>query len=116
MRPPGGESLRDTAIRSITFFEEYVCPQLAAGKNVLLVAHGNVLRCLTTHIAGLTVEDCLSMDMATATPLVFRHNGELFEQYVPVVEPTNPLSGEAYKDKPKGLASVLKNKSNESLI
>lgn len=58
-RPPDGESLADTAERSVRFFEEYIVPRLAEGNNCLVVAHGNVLRCIIAHIASLTEEDCL---------------------------------------------------------
>src|SRR3989339_1605470 len=42
--PPGGESLKDTAARTLPYFEKKIVPDLKAGKNILVSAHGNSLR------------------------------------------------------------------------
>src|SRR5437867_6872825 len=44
VRPPGGESLADTAARVLPYWESHILPDLRAGKNVPVVAHGNSLR------------------------------------------------------------------------
>src|SRR5262245_23278101 len=54
VRPPGGESLADTAARVLPYWESHVLPALRAGKNVLVAAHGNSLRALVMHLDGLT--------------------------------------------------------------
>ena len=43
---PATESLKDTLERVRPFWETRIIPQLAAGRDVLLVAHGNSLRAL----------------------------------------------------------------------
>lgn len=73
--PPGGESLKDTAARVIPYYQEHVAPFIAAGKNVIVVAHGNSLRALIMHIEHLTGEEILRRELATAAPIVYRMSG-----------------------------------------
>src|SRR3989339_1631684 len=42
--PPNGESLKDTAARTLPYFNTKILPDIKAGKNILVVAHGNSLR------------------------------------------------------------------------
>jgi len=42
--PPNGESLKDTAARTLPYFESKILSDLKQGKNVLVSAHGNSLR------------------------------------------------------------------------
>jgi 2,3-bisphosphoglycerate-dependent phosphoglycerate mutase len=68
---PRGESLQDTSKRSIPYFTHYVLPELKAGKNILIVAHGNSLRSIVMKLEGLTPEQILKRDLATGVPLVY---------------------------------------------
>ena len=52
VRPPGGESLADTAARVLPYYRETIEPLLSAGKDVLIVAHGNSLRALMMYHRG----------------------------------------------------------------
>ncbi|WP_083567872.1 2,3-bisphosphoglycerate-dependent phosphoglycerate mutase [Hyphomicrobium sp. CS1GBMeth3] len=70
--PPGGESLKDTAARVIPYYEEKIWPELTAGKNVIVSAHGNSLRALIMHLEKLTPEEILDRELATAAPQVYR--------------------------------------------
>jgi 2,3-bisphosphoglycerate-dependent phosphoglycerate mutase len=71
VRPPGGESLADTAARVLPFWERYILPDLRAGKNVLVVAHGNSLRALVMHLDRLTREQVLQLEIPTGVPLLY---------------------------------------------
>ena len=55
--PPGGESLKDTANRVLPYFEQVILPNLVAGKNILVAAHGNSLRALIMKICLLYTSD-----------------------------------------------------------
>ncbi|WP_048151535.1 2,3-bisphosphoglycerate-dependent phosphoglycerate mutase [Palaeococcus ferrophilus] len=68
--PPGGESLKDTAARTVPFFRERILPALNGG-NVLVSAHGNSLRSIVMHIEGLTREEVLRLNIPTGVPLVY---------------------------------------------
>ena len=49
VRPPGGESLKDTADRVIPYYQEKIWPALLSGGSILVVAHGNSLRALVMN-------------------------------------------------------------------
>src|SRR5579863_9622368 len=42
--PPGGESLKDTAARTLPYYDTHILPAVKAGATVLVAAHGNSLR------------------------------------------------------------------------
>jgi 2,3-bisphosphoglycerate-dependent phosphoglycerate mutase len=70
--PPGGESLKDTAARTLPYYEAEILPALRAGQTVLVVAHGNSLRAMVMAIEGLTPEQILKREVATGEPIVYR--------------------------------------------
>jgi len=71
--PPGkgGESLKDTAARTLPFFESRILPEVKAGKNVLVSAHGNSLRSIVMELDGLTKEQVLELNIATGAPITY---------------------------------------------
>ena len=71
VRPPGGESLADTAARVLPYWEAKILPDVRAGKNVLVVAHGNSLRALVMHLDGLTPEQVVELEIPTGVPLLY---------------------------------------------
>jgi 2,3-bisphosphoglycerate-dependent phosphoglycerate mutase len=71
VRPPGGESLADTAARVIPYWTSHILPDLAAGKNVLVAAHGNSLRALAMHLEGLTQAQVLELEIPTGVPILY---------------------------------------------
>ena len=68
-RPPGGESLEDVKNRIGPFYNEFILPLLNAGKNVLLVSHGNALRALFVHLGFKHEKSVEHFELATATPI-----------------------------------------------
>lgn len=70
--PPGGESLKDTAARVLPYYRDNIWPEVEAGKNVIVVAHGNSLRALIMSLEKLSGEDILDRELATAAPQVYR--------------------------------------------
>ncbi len=69
--PPGGESLKMTADRTIPYFEEEIIPNLEGGLNVLVSAHGNSLRSIVMHIEEISPEDITSLEIPTGVPLYY---------------------------------------------
>jgi len=69
--PPGGESLKDTAARTLPYYKAEIEPRLKAGKTVLVAAHGNSLRALVMAIEGLTPEEILKREIATGQPTLY---------------------------------------------
>jgi 2,3-bisphosphoglycerate-dependent phosphoglycerate mutase len=70
--PPGGESLKDTAARVLPYYEARIWPEVKAGRNVLVAAHGNSLRALIMRLEGLTGEEIVKRELATGVPIVYR--------------------------------------------
>jgi 2,3-bisphosphoglycerate-dependent phosphoglycerate mutase len=68
---PGGERLKDVYERSVPFFRDVVLPQIAAGKTVALVAHGNSLRSLMKYIDSISDEDIGHTEMIFGTVLIY---------------------------------------------
>ncbi len=75
--PPNGESLKDTAARTLPYFEEHILPDLRAGKNVLVVAHGNSLRSIVMRLDQLSREQVLELNIATGVPIVYDFSPDL---------------------------------------
>jgi 2,3-bisphosphoglycerate-dependent phosphoglycerate mutase len=69
--PPNGESLKDTAARTLPYFDAQIVPLLKEGKNVLVAAHGNSLRSIVMHLEHLTKEQVLELNLETAVPRVY---------------------------------------------
>lgn len=71
VRPPGGESLKDTADRVLPYYERRIKPRIVAGETVLIVAHGNSLRALVMHLDQLSKEEVLQLNIPTGAPLLY---------------------------------------------
>ncbi|OGX41571.1 MAG: 2,3-bisphosphoglycerate-dependent phosphoglycerate mutase [Omnitrophica WOR_2 bacterium RIFCSPHIGHO2_02_FULL_68_15] len=75
--PPGGESLKDTAARTLPYFQSQVVPTLKAGQTVLVAAHGNSLRSIVMDLEHLTTEQVLELNLATGVPYVYDLDSKL---------------------------------------
>jgi 2,3-bisphosphoglycerate-dependent phosphoglycerate mutase len=74
VRPPGGESLADTAARVLPYFHLAIEPILREGKDVLIVAHGNSLRALMMLLEGISEEGIAAVDLPTGVPRRYKLN------------------------------------------
>lgn len=72
VRPPGGESLKDTAARVLPCYVATILPRVMAGQRVLVAAHGNSLRALVMVLDGLTEAQVPDLQIRTGVPLVYR--------------------------------------------
>ncbi len=70
--PPGGESLKDTAARTLPYYRADIEPMVTSGKTVLVSAHGKSLRALVMAIEGLTPEQILKREIATGEPTIYK--------------------------------------------
>lgn len=71
--PPGGESLKDVVARVRPYYEKYILPDLQAGKNVLVAAHGNSLRALLIITGQNTPENINAAEIATGVPVTLEY-------------------------------------------
>ncbi len=70
--PPGGESLKMTADRTLPYYDAQIWPKVKAGRNVIVAAHGNSLRSMIMKLENLTPEQILKVELATGVPIVYR--------------------------------------------
>ncbi len=60
-----GETLKDVYTRVVPYYEENIKKDLEAGKNVLIVAHGNTLRALVKHLEDLDEKQVCDVELPT---------------------------------------------------
>ncbi|MBS1751016.1 MAG: 2,3-bisphosphoglycerate-dependent phosphoglycerate mutase [Bacteroidetes bacterium] len=77
VHPPGGESLKDTAARVIPFYQREMEPQIIAGKNILVVAHGNSLRALMMYLENISPQHIAEVNIPTGEPRVYTFSSHL---------------------------------------
>ena len=77
---PASESLKDTLARVLPFWNDRIVAELKAGKNVMVVAHGNSLRAVVKMLDNVSEADITELNIPTGVPLVY----ELDDQLKPV--------------------------------
>jgi len=74
---PRTESLKDTIARAVPYYETEIAPALAAGKRVLVAAHGNSLRGIIKFLSDISDDDIVSLEIPTGKPIVYELSDEL---------------------------------------
>ena len=75
LNPDGiSESLKDTAARTLPYFESKILPEVLAGKNVIVAAHGNSLRSIVMKLDNLSEKEVLELNIPTGVPLIYVYN------------------------------------------
>ncbi len=77
---PSCEALKHTVDRFLPCWELEIIPQIEAGKNVLIVAHGNSLRSLVKILDQKSEDEIMKINIPTGIPLIY----ELDEQLKPI--------------------------------
>lgn len=70
------ESLKDTAARTLPFFESQIVPDILSDRNLLVVAHGNSLRSIVMKLDNLTKEQVLELNIPTGVPLLYIYDNK----------------------------------------
>ena len=68
---PSTESLATTLERVAPCWEESIAPELAAGKNVLIAAHGNSLRALVKMLDDVSDDEITGFNIPTGIPILY---------------------------------------------
>ncbi len=63
IKPPGGESLKDTYDRTIPFYKKYIEKDLKKGKSVLVVASHNAARSTIKYIEKISDKDIIEVEV-----------------------------------------------------
>ena len=74
---PRTECLKDTVLRVVPYWQMEIAPQIRAGKNVIIAAHGNSLRALIKHLDHVSDSDIVGLNIPTAVPLVYELTDDL---------------------------------------
>jgi 2,3-bisphosphoglycerate-dependent phosphoglycerate mutase len=74
---PASESLKDTLSRVLPFWHARIAPELRAGKNVAVVAHGNSLRAMVKMLDEIADSDIVELNIPTGVPLLYDLDSEL---------------------------------------
>ncbi|GEK81306.1 phosphoglyceromutase [Agrococcus baldri] len=69
---PKTECLKDVIERFLPYWESDITKDLAAGRTVLVAAHGNSLRALVKHLDGISDDDIAALNIPTGIPLLYR--------------------------------------------
>src|SRR5579859_558841 len=88
---PRTECLADVVARMLPYWYDAIVPDLAAGRTVLVVAHGNSLRALVKHLDGIGDDQIAALNIPTGIPLVY----ELDDSFRPKVRGGRYLDPEA---------------------
>ena len=87
---PSTESLKTTLDRVLPYWNERLAPELKAGRNVLVVAHGNSLRALVKMLDGMSDADIVEFNIPTGVPISLRAGREPEARFAPL--PRRPRS------------------------
>jgi 2,3-bisphosphoglycerate-dependent phosphoglycerate mutase len=74
---PASESLKDTLERVLPFWHARIAPELRAGGEVLVVAHGNSLRAMVKMLDNVAESDITELNIPTGIPLLYELDAEL---------------------------------------
>ncbi|MBG7605547.1 MAG: 2,3-bisphosphoglycerate-dependent phosphoglycerate mutase, partial [Actinobacteria bacterium] len=74
---PASECLEDVVDRVIPYWYDHIAPQLLAGDNVLVTAHGNSLRALLKHLEAVSDEEISDINIPTGAPRQYTFDEQL---------------------------------------
>ncbi|MCK9279983.1 MAG: 2,3-diphosphoglycerate-dependent phosphoglycerate mutase [Melioribacteraceae bacterium] len=74
---PFTESLKLTVARFLPYWHETIAPDIKAGKNVVIAAHGNSLRALVKYLDNVSDEEIVELNIPTGVPLVYELDADL---------------------------------------
>jgi 2,3-bisphosphoglycerate-dependent phosphoglycerate mutase len=74
---PSSESLKDTLARVLPYWTSRIAPELQAGRNVLVAAHGNSLRALVKMLDRMSDSAIVELNIPTGVPLLYELDAQL---------------------------------------
>jgi 2,3-bisphosphoglycerate-dependent phosphoglycerate mutase len=74
---PKTESLKLTLERVLPYWNERIAPDLRAGTNLIIAAHGNSLRAIMKHLFGVPDDQIVHVEMPTGNPLLIELDASL---------------------------------------
>jgi 2,3-bisphosphoglycerate-dependent phosphoglycerate mutase len=74
---PAAESLKDTLNRVLPYWHSRIAPELRAGRNVMVAAHGNSLRAMVKMLDNVSEKDIVELNIPTGVPLLYELDAKL---------------------------------------
>lgn len=74
---PVTECLKDTVARFLPHWNDVIAPDVKAGRNVIVVAHGNTIRALVKYLDNVSEKDIVGLNIPTGIPLVYELDDDL---------------------------------------
>ena len=74
---PASECLADVYARVLPYWYDAIVPQLRAGLDVLVTAHGNSLRAMMMHLEGISAEEISEVNVPTGVPRRYSFDDDL---------------------------------------
>jgi 2,3-bisphosphoglycerate-dependent phosphoglycerate mutase len=74
---PKTECLKDTVERVVPYWQGEIAPKIAAGRRLIVAAHGNSLRALVKHLDNISDDAIVNLNIPTGVPLVYELDAEL---------------------------------------
>ena len=74
---PATECLKDVVARVLPYWYDAIVPQLRAGLDVLVTAHGNSLRALVMHLEGISADAIAELNIPTGAPRQYSFDAHL---------------------------------------
>jgi 2,3-bisphosphoglycerate-dependent phosphoglycerate mutase len=74
---PATECLKDVVARVLPYWYDAIVPQLRAGLDVVVVAHGNSLRALVKHLEDISDGDIAELNIPTGAPRRYTFDDDL---------------------------------------
>lgn len=68
---PKAEALKQTVERVVPYFQTEIMPKIAAGRRLLIAAHGNSIRALVKYLDAISDNDIIRYNVPTGVPLVY---------------------------------------------
>jgi len=95
--PPGGESLKMTAERTLPFYRDTILPKVLNSNNVIISAHGNSIRAIVMEIFNLTPSQILKTEIGWCEPwkITYNEDGTLGD-YSIITRPSEPSDSHLY--------------------
>jgi len=95
--PPGGESLKMTAERTLPYYKQEILPRVINSNNVIISAHGNSIRAIVMDIFNLSPEQILKTEIGWCEPwkISYDTSGNLSD-YKIISRPSEPSKSHLY--------------------
>lgn len=74
---PLAESMRQTLLRVLPYWQETILPEIRQGKRLLIVSHQHILRTLMMELDSSSITHLMMSSIATGRPLVYELNDKL---------------------------------------